>query len=117
MCSLSLLLIPTLPGPSQTRCERLRASASTIAGAYVPQCDSEGRFLPTQCRVSTGQCWCVNAAGDEIPGTLTSPGQPRPNCAGVCVSLTHLYTHSSFSRHIWVCLTPPAPFLSPQFVL
>ncbi|XP_062311034.1 thyroglobulin-like isoform X5 [Osmerus eperlanus] len=71
---------PSCTGLSQTSCERLRASASQVPGAYVPQCDSEGRFLPTQCRVSTGQCWCVNAAGDEVPGTLTSPGQTRPTC-------------------------------------
>ncbi|XP_046873533.1 thyroglobulin-like [Hypomesus transpacificus] len=70
---------PSCTGPAQTKCERLRDSASQVFGAYVPQCDSEGRFLPTQCR-PTGQCWCVNAAGDEVPGTRTSPGQPRPVC-------------------------------------
>uniref|UniRef100_A0A667XT86 Nidogen 1 n=1 Tax=Myripristis murdjan TaxID=586833 RepID=A0A667XT86_9TELE len=48
-------------------------------GQYVPQCDERGSYEPTQCHGSIGQCWCVDAAGQEIPNTRTGPGS-RPLC-------------------------------------
>ncbi|XP_063804473.1 nidogen-2 [Pseudophryne corroboree] len=47
---------------------------------FVPECDSEGNYVPLQCYGSTGYCWCVNKDGEEIEGTKTAPGQGPPQC-------------------------------------
>ncbi|KAM4663238.1 nidogen-2 [Discoglossus pictus] len=49
-------------------------------GMYVPECNEEGHYTPLQCHGSTGQCWCVNKNGEEIEGTRTARGAPRPQC-------------------------------------
>ncbi|XP_038634628.1 uncharacterized protein nid2a isoform X4 [Scyliorhinus canicula] len=49
-------------------------------GMHVPQCDEQGNFRPQQCHSSTGQCWCVDTWGREIPGSRTSPGNNPPQC-------------------------------------
>ncbi|XP_069773131.1 nidogen-2 isoform X2 [Narcine bancroftii] len=49
-------------------------------GAYLPQCDAEGNFKPLQCHSSTGECWCVDELGQEIPGTRTLPGSDQAQC-------------------------------------
>ncbi|XP_071972207.1 nidogen-2 isoform X1 [Engystomops pustulosus] len=49
-------------------------------GLFVPECDSEGNYLPVQCHGSTGHCWCVNKDGEEIEGTRKGPGRGEPNC-------------------------------------
>ncbi|KAK5898939.1 hypothetical protein CesoFtcFv8_008470 [Champsocephalus esox] len=74
----------------QTVCERHRESAQSpsssgsaifsffrprpAVGQFVPQCDLHGAYEPTQCHGSIGQCWCVDASGQEIPNTRTGPG-------------------------------------------
>ncbi|XP_029312925.1 LOW QUALITY PROTEIN: nidogen-1-like [Cottoperca gobio] len=73
----------------KTACERHRESTESTtagpsffsflrprpaAGQYVPQCDQRGAYEPTQCHTSIGQCWCVDATGQEIPNTRTGPG-------------------------------------------
>ncbi|XP_030628549.1 nidogen-1 [Chanos chanos] len=75
----------------KTRCEIHRETAlgsspdayprgpRPIPGAYVPTCDAQGNYEPTQCHVSIGQCWCVDRNGLEIDGTRTLPGS-RPMC-------------------------------------
>uniref|UniRef100_A0A672TTZ4 Nidogen 2 n=1 Tax=Strigops habroptila TaxID=2489341 RepID=A0A672TTZ4_STRHB len=50
---------------------------SPVSNGHVPQCDEEGRYRPLQCHSSTGHCWCVDAAGQEIAGTRT-PGSTPP---------------------------------------
>lgn len=73
--------------PEQTRCERHRDAALAspafrprpAAAPYVPQCDEHGAYEPTQCHVSIGQCWCVDASGQEVPNTRTGPGH-TPLC-------------------------------------
>uniref|UniRef100_A0A3B3D9U6 Nidogen 1b n=1 Tax=Oryzias melastigma TaxID=30732 RepID=A0A3B3D9U6_ORYME len=71
----------------KTPCELQRESAQTAVSSgsgffslfrprpavtqYVPQCDQHGAYEPTQCHASTGQCWCVDANGQEIPDTRT----------------------------------------------
>ncbi|XP_075950721.1 nidogen-2 [Anarhichas minor] len=49
-------------------------------GAFVPQCDSVGRYRPLQCHGSTGHCWCVDVRGQERGGTRTPPGTPPTDC-------------------------------------
>ncbi|XP_063055736.1 uncharacterized protein LOC134449623 isoform X2 [Engraulis encrasicolus] len=66
---------------NMTKCERERHNASGLIGAFVPQCDEQGRFRPLQCSGSTGYCWCVNSQGQEINGTQVPPGSPKPNCS------------------------------------
>ncbi|XP_070400305.1 nidogen-2 isoform X2 [Nothobranchius furzeri] len=64
--------------------ERAEATSSEgypIAGAYVPQCDAKGQYIPLQCFGSTGHCWCVDPSGQERPGTRTPPGTPPKDCA------------------------------------
>ncbi|XP_068183596.1 nidogen-1 [Antennarius striatus] len=48
-------------------------------GQYIPTCDENGAYEPMQCHGSTGQCWCVDRRGQEIPGTRSGPGG-RPMC-------------------------------------
>ncbi|XP_060536767.1 fibrillin-1-like isoform X2 [Cylas formicarius] len=50
--------------PSKTRCQALGG-----------QCDGEGKFLPTQCEDDT--CWCVDEAGNQLPGTNTFIGREK----------------------------------------
>uniref|UniRef100_A0A8C4DN08 Thyroglobulin type-1 domain-containing protein n=1 Tax=Dicentrarchus labrax TaxID=13489 RepID=A0A8C4DN08_DICLA len=55
---------------------------SNLPGAFVPQCDANGNFLPQQCWASTGYCWCVDViTGKEIPHTKTPPGTVPVNCS------------------------------------
>lgn len=75
------------PEREKTPCELQRQNAQTAAPSgsgffsffrprpvvaqYVPQCDQHGAYEPTQCHSSIGQCWCVDANGQEIPDTRT----------------------------------------------
>ncbi|XP_039176835.1 nidogen-2 isoform X2 [Crotalus tigris] len=68
-----------------TRCqhERLYSSqrGSPIPGGpHVPECDEKGNYRPLQCHSSTGQCWCVDTDGQEIPGSRIPPGAAPPRC-------------------------------------
>ncbi|RXN01624.1 Nidogen-1 [Acipenser ruthenus] len=77
--------------PEKTLCQRHRenilgtSSGSPprgprpIPGQYVPNCDDHGNYTPLQCHGSTGQCWCVDRNGQEIPGTRSERGV-RPPC-------------------------------------
>ncbi|XP_053836223.1 nidogen-2 isoform X2 [Vidua macroura] len=53
---------------------------SPVGDSHVPQCDEQGRYRPLQCHGSSGHCWCVDAAGQEIAGTRTAPGTTPPRC-------------------------------------
>ncbi|KAM8841767.1 nidogen-1-like [Synchiropus picturatus] len=84
-----------------TLCERHRLSAEESGAAasssgffsffrprpaaapYIPQCDQHGGFEPTQCHAAVGQCWCVDANGQEIPDTRTSSGH-----SAMCIDQT-----------------------------
>ncbi|XP_026157559.1 nidogen-2 [Mastacembelus armatus] len=78
---------PAEPTRPKTHCEHHRDRVQTlspegypIAGAYVPQCDDNGQYLPQQCHDSTGYCWCVDSRGQERPGTRTPPGATPKDC-------------------------------------
>ncbi|KAF5901726.1 nidogen-2 isoform X1, partial [Clarias magur] len=74
------------PERPKTQCEHHRDSVQSpmeglpLIGAYVPQCDEEGRYRSQQCHDSTGYCWCVDSRGQERAGTRTQPGTPPANC-------------------------------------
>lgn len=39
-------------------------------GVFIPECNQEdGAFLPEQCNVTAGVCWCVDEKGHEKPKT------------------------------------------------
>ncbi|KAF3688158.1 Nidogen-1 [Channa argus] len=92
---------PTATEREKTQCERHRDGAQATAtsssgsfssfrprpavGHYVPQCDERGAYEPTQCHASIGQCWCVDAIGQEIPNTRTGPGN-TPLCINQAVT-------------------------------
>ncbi|XP_034720262.1 nidogen-2 isoform X5 [Etheostoma cragini] len=78
---------PDEPVRPETQCEHHRDSVQTtspegypIVGAYLPQCDADGQYLPRQCHGSTGHCWCVDGRGEERSGTRTPPGTPSVDC-------------------------------------
>ncbi|XP_075905464.1 nidogen-2 isoform X12 [Nelusetta ayraudi] len=68
----------------KSQCEQHRDSVQSGAnqgvGAFVPQCDTDGRYRPLQCHSSTGHCWCVDSRGQERPGTRAPPGSAPRDC-------------------------------------
>ncbi|XP_034032636.1 thyroglobulin-like isoform X8 [Thalassophryne amazonica] len=74
------------PGQGNVHCEKAPKKCSELAkrppkpGAYIPQCDQDGNYLPKQCWASTGYCWCVDSTGKEINGTRKGPGQGNVHC-------------------------------------
>ncbi|XP_014792260.1 PREDICTED: nidogen-2 [Calidris pugnax] len=117
----------TAPGSTPPRCgnpeaiqqltpcehERLYPRAvppgpSPVGDGHVPQCDEEGRYRPLQCHGSSGHCWCVDAAGQEIAGTRTAPGSTPPRCGnpGGTQRLTPCQHQQLYPRAV-----PPGPSL------
>ena len=45
-------------------------------GAFVPMCETDGRFSEVQCHPSVGECWCVKENGDAREETRTRAGKP-----------------------------------------
>ncbi|XP_049423663.1 galactose-specific lectin nattectin-like [Epinephelus fuscoguttatus] len=71
----------SLSGRHSGLCDYARQEGINIMGAFIPQCDAHGNFLPQQCSDSTGNCWCVNIiTGEEIPNTRTPLGAVPVNC-------------------------------------
>uniref|UniRef100_A0A3Q1IY26 Uncharacterized protein n=1 Tax=Anabas testudineus TaxID=64144 RepID=A0A3Q1IY26_ANATE len=118
---------PTSTEREKTQCERHRESIQAAAssatgltsfrprpavGYYVPQCDEHGAYEPTQCHTSIGQCWCVDANGQEIPNTRTGPGNtplltpppvgptPRPDVRPVAPGTHLLFAQSGKIEHV-----------------
>ncbi|KAM4585394.1 nidogen-1-like [Odontesthes bonariensis] len=85
--------------PCELHRERVQATSSPRSGffsfflsrptnvQYIPQCDEHGAYEPTQCHTNIGQCWCVDANGQEIPNTRTGPGT-TPLCINQAVTPT-----------------------------
>ena len=86
-----------------TPCEQAQANSTGLIGEFVPQCEEDGSFASTQCWGSTGECWCVDENGNEILGTISSPGQGMPDCTstidactlspdpGMCMAAIQMY--------------------------
>lgn len=60
----------------QTKCQMEAAPGVGKIGAYKPQCDEKGNYLPVQCWHATGFCWCVDQSGNPIQGTAIR-GHPQ----------------------------------------
>nr|XP_023698580.1 testican-1 isoform X3 [Paramormyrops kingsleyae] len=65
--------------PCQNEMNRIQSQGrrKSLIGAFIPRCNEEGYFKPTQCHGTTGQCWCVDKYGNEIAG---SRKQGNPSC-------------------------------------
>ncbi|PSN45689.1 hypothetical protein C0J52_11955 [Blattella germanica] len=66
-----------------------RRISPDLLGVYIPDCDDEGYYRPTQCHTSVGMCWCVDKHGVEMANSRT---RGKPNCGGKM-------TKSSFDKH------------------
>ncbi|KAL2304110.1 hypothetical protein Nmel_009402 [Mimus melanotis] len=93
--SLTLLFSGFPEGNPQrlTPCQHERMYPREVAplgDGHVPQCDEQGRYRPLQCHSSSGHCWCVDAAGQEIAGTRTAPGTTPPRCGSPAESIQQL---------------------------
>ncbi|KAG9465873.1 hypothetical protein GDO78_017613 [Eleutherodactylus coqui] len=49
-------------------------------GAYVPECDEKGNYVPSQCHGTKGHCWCVNPHGEILEETRTAPFKVPTKC-------------------------------------
>lgn len=70
-----------IPPRKLSHCEKIVANIrdSGQVGAFIPRCTETGEYEATQCSASTGECWCVNYKGEEIPGTIAA--RPwKPTC-------------------------------------
>ena len=59
-----------------TFCELQREINSARLDDFIPRCAGDGEFEVVQCHSISGECWCVDKAGLEIPGTKTL-GTPK----------------------------------------
>ncbi|XP_061909994.1 nidogen-2 [Entelurus aequoreus] len=88
------------PEHPKSHCEHHRDRVQTtspegfpLVGAFVPQCEANGQYIPLQCHSSTGHCWCVDSQGQERPGTRTSPGTTPTDCDKPDKPKTHCEHH------------------------
>ncbi|EFB14430.1 hypothetical protein PANDA_010247 [Ailuropoda melanoleuca] len=60
--------------PCQTELSNIqkRRGVKKLLGQYIPLCDEDGYYKPTQCHGSVGQCWCVDRYGNEVMGSRTN---------------------------------------------
>lgn len=70
-------------------CASRLASIRPMPGAYVPQCDESGDFMPVQCHGSIGSCWCVDSDGSEIAGTRVNSRGGQILDVATCAAATH----------------------------
>lgn len=54
-----------------TSCQRKYREAP-FQGGLVPRCKLDGQYEEVQCQGSTGECWCVDQDGKELPGNRTT---------------------------------------------
>ena len=57
-----------------TSCQRRyrKAPLQYSQGVLVSRCKLDGQYEEVQCQGSTGECWCVDKDGKELPGTRTT---------------------------------------------
>lgn len=85
--------IPYIPPPplGDGSCQDIldrQDQSPPMLGAYVPQCDDDGRFQSLQCH-SDGFCWCVNPYTGRPTSDLTSQDDlDGLNCSGMFSQFT-----------------------------
>ncbi|XP_078610455.1 uncharacterized protein LOC144881327 isoform X4 [Branchiostoma floridae x Branchiostoma japonicum] len=60
-------------------CLRLLQTRKTFPGGFVPTCQADGSYHPTQCHAN-GYCFCVDQEGYMIKGTEQHVSQGLPDC-------------------------------------
>ncbi|KAJ4448194.1 hypothetical protein ANN_10207 [Periplaneta americana] len=85
--------LPIIRGCEQLQNEafrRARALGTEGSKVRIPTCNNQGDFDPVQCDVASSNCWCVDEAGFEVPGTrasargLVNCTNPKPCAAHTC---------------------------------
>ena len=71
-----------------------QVNSRPLIGAYVPQCEKDGRFSAVQCHGSTGYCWCVDPETGQ-PTTAQFERGVQPQCGD---------TTSKCSVRVHVCV-------------
>uniref|UniRef100_A0A4W5RIC2 Thyroglobulin type-1 domain-containing protein n=1 Tax=Hucho hucho TaxID=62062 RepID=A0A4W5RIC2_9TELE len=72
---------------SATQCQLESAGLKPVSlESFRPQCDEQGNYLPQQCFDATPLCWCVDASGKQLSGTLTG----GPAKCGATSALNHV---------------------------
>jgi len=75
-CCFADVLPPCLTALNAVPSLIVQGQPSIIPGSFVPQCDDDGFYKPTQCDSTSGHCWCVDHNGRELNGTRTDSGTP-----------------------------------------
>ncbi|XP_043369254.1 testican-3 isoform X6 [Dermochelys coriacea] len=60
--------------PCQTELSNIQKQqgGKKLLGQYIPLCDEDGYYKPSQCHGNAGQCWCVDRYGNEVTGSRTN---------------------------------------------
>ncbi|XP_014800678.1 PREDICTED: testican-3 isoform X1 [Calidris pugnax] len=60
--------------PCQTELSNIQKQqgGKKLLGQYIPLCDEDGYYKPSQCHGGVGQCWCVDRYGNEVTGSRTN---------------------------------------------
>ena len=74
-----------------------KAIQNLKVGSYIPRCKDDGGFENMQCGGTSGQCWCVDKDGMEMPGTRTTKNLQCPD-PGICCIISQ--TPSLESIHL-----------------
>uniref|UniRef100_A0A8D2KSV9 Thyroglobulin n=1 Tax=Varanus komodoensis TaxID=61221 RepID=A0A8D2KSV9_VARKO len=69
-----------------SKCETERFTALQFKHIYWPSCDENGAYEPKQCQLD-GECWCVDAKGQELPGTRRRGQAPACGEEHTCISV------------------------------
>ncbi|XP_043911728.1 SPARC-related modular calcium-binding protein 1-like isoform X2 [Protopterus annectens] len=82
-----LIRTPKRPQDYSPSCQQNRqdaieeAKAQPNEGAFIPECEADGRYKLVQCHQTTGYCFCVREdTGRPIPGTSIRSGHFLPDC-------------------------------------
>ncbi|XP_045537995.1 uncharacterized protein LOC106721428 isoform X1 [Papilio machaon] len=75
-----------------TACQHTRALALHTAAekgsppswTWIPECEEDGTYKRIQCKESEKICWCVDSAGNEIPGTRSTNSTPSCDAPAPC---------------------------------
>ena len=59
-----------------------------MVGCRGVSCNDDGSYDPTQCYASTGYCWCVDADGNELPGSRAGPAEDKVACTATAAKST-----------------------------
>ena len=51
------------------KCQKHAQKSLIDGGKFVPRCKPDGTYEDVQCDGSSGECWCVDKQGKEIPQT------------------------------------------------